>query len=140
MIKKNFKKTLTKKENINTFIPSILTEMFALLKAGIQKMRNISVNSPNRLKTDAPAVILPQSSLRTDNKPFRKARTGIMSTKVPEIVKGHPNISSKDVLRLLSFSDAERDYVVSTTSMQWQCEEWYIHKAAFITTQRPLKK
>lgn len=101
------------------------------------------------LKTDAPAVILPlmkktplhfQSSLRTDNKPFRKARTGIMSTKVPEIVKGHPNISSKDVLRLLSFSDAERDYVVSTTSMQWQCEEWYIHKAAFITAQRPLKK
>ena len=92
------------------------------------------------LKTpDAPPLHF-QSSLRTDNEPFRKARTGIMSTKVPEIVKGYPNISSKDVLRLLSFSDAERDYVVSATSMQWQCEEWYIHKAAFITAQRPLKK
>ena len=28
--------------------PSILTEMFVLLKIGIQKIRNMSVNSPNR--------------------------------------------------------------------------------------------
>ena len=93
------------------------------------------------LKTDAPAVILKktplhfQSSLRTENKPFRKARTGIMSTKVPEIVKGHPNISSKDVLRLLSFSDAERDYVECTASMHWQGEEWYFHNASLLTSK-----
>ena len=41
-------KKITKKENLNTLIPGILTEMFALLKTGIQKMRNISVNSPKR--------------------------------------------------------------------------------------------
>ena len=59
-----------------------------------------------------------------------------MNTKIQGIVKGHPNISSKDVLRLLSFSDTERDYVESMTSMQWQCEEWYIHKAGFITASK----
>ena len=71
-----------------------------------------------------------------DNEPLIKAKTGIMNTKIQEIVKGHPNISSKDVLRLLSFSYAERDYLESTTSMQWQCEEWYIHKTGFITASK----
>ena len=52
-----------------------------------------------------------------------------------EIIRGHPNISIKDVLRLLTFSDVERDHVEATT-MQWQCEEWYIHKAGFITASR----
>ena len=64
-----------------------------------------------------------------DNKPFNKAKTGIMNTKIQEIIRGHPNISSKDVLRLLTFSDVERDHVERTTTMQWQYEEWYIHKA-----------
>ena len=40
------------------------------------------------------------------------------------------------MLRLLTFSDVERDHVESTTSIQWQCEEWYIHKAGFITASR----
>ena len=71
-----------------------------------------------------------------DNKPFNKAKTGIMNTKIQEIIRGHPNISSKDVLRLLTFSDVERDHVERTTTMQWQCEEWYIHKAGFITASR----
>ena len=40
----------------------MLTEMFTLLKIGIQMMRNISFNSPKKmckLETDPPAVILP---------------------------------------------------------------------------------
>ena len=95
-----------------------------------------------QLKTDAPAVILPllkrlhytsEAPSELDNKPFNKAKTGIMNTKIQEIIKGHPNISGKDVLRLFTFSDAKRGHVESTTSMQWQCEEWYIHKAGFIT-------
>ena len=59
-----------------------------------------------------------------------------MNTKIREIVKGHPNISSKGVLRLLSFSDAERDYEECASSMQWEWEEWYIHKAGFITASK----
>ena len=98
-----------------------------------------------QLKTDAPAVILPlikklhftsEAHSELHSGPFNKAKTGITNTKIQEIVQGHPNISSKDVLRLLSISDAERDYVESTTSIQWQCEEWYIHKAGFITASK----
>ena len=59
-----------------------------------------------------------------------------MNTKIREIVKGHPNISSKGVLRLLSFNDAERDYEECASSMQWEWEEWYIHKAGFITASK----
>ena len=59
-----------------------------------------------------------------------------MNTKIREIVKGHPNISSKGVLRLLSFSDAGRDYEECASSMQWEWEEWYIHKAGFITASK----
>ena len=48
----------------------------------------------------------------------------------------HPNISTEEVLSLLSFSDAEREHVDNTTSKQWQCEEWYLHKAGFITASK----
>ena len=71
-----------------------------------------------QLKTDAPAVILPlikklhytsEAHAEVDNGPFNKTKTGIMNTKIQQIVEGRPNISSKDVLRMLSFSDVERD-------------------------------
>ena len=85
--------------------------MFTLLKIGIQMMRSISVNSPKKmckLKTDPPAVILPliknlyyasEAHSELDNDPPNKATTGVMNTKVHKIAKGHPNISSRDVLR-----------------------------------------
>ena len=50
-----------------------------------------------------------EAHAEVDNGPFNKAKTGIMNTKIQELVKDRPNISSKDVLRLLSFSDVERD-------------------------------
>ena len=98
-----------------------------------------------QLKTDASAVIL--SLIKTlhhtseahsgpDNEPFSETKTCIMNTKIQESVEGHPNILRKDVLRFLSFSDAERGYIESTTSMQWKCEEWYIHKAGFTTASK----
>ena len=52
------------------------------------------------------------------------------------ILRNNPNISPEEVLRLLSFSDAERENVEKTTSKQWQCEEWYLHKAGFITASK----
>ena len=55
--------------------------------------------------------------------PYSKDSTTLPQYTIQEIIKGHPNISGKDVLRLFTFSDAERDHVESTTSMQWQCEE-----------------
>ena len=48
---KKQKKQTNKKKNKKkpyTLIPIVLTEMFALLKARIQKMRSITVNSPKR--------------------------------------------------------------------------------------------
>ena len=93
-----------------------------------------------QLKTDVSAVILPlirtlhytsEAHSGPDSEPFSEAKTDIMNTKIQQIVEGHPKILRKDVL--LSFSDEERDYIESITSMQWQCEEWYIHKAGFTT-------
>ena len=66
-----------------------------------------------QLKTNAPAVILPliktfyytsEAHSELNSEPFDKVKTGIMYTQIQEIVKDHPNISNKDVLRLLSFS------------------------------------
>ena len=68
----------------------------------------------------------------TGNRP----ETGIMNTKLQEILKTDPSISTEELLKLLSFSDIEREYVESTTSKQWQCEEWYLHKAGFITASK----
>ena len=65
----------------------------------------------------------------TGNKP----KTGIMNTELQEVLKDDPSISTEEVLKLLSLSDTEREYVESTTSKQRQCEEWYLHKAGFIT-------
>ena len=36
-------------------------------------------------------------------------------------------------MRLFSFSDTEINYIESTTTKQWQCDDWYLHKAGFIT-------
>ena len=59
-----------------------------------------------------------------------------MNTKLQEVLRNKPNVSNEEVLRLLSFSDAEREHVESTTSKQWQYEEWYRHKAGFITASK----
>jgi len=101
-----------------------------------------------QIKTDTP-VILPlfkklycSSGADTDlhEEPAElsdnKTETGIMNTKLKEIVNNHPNISNEELVGLLSFSDAERNHVDSTTSKQWQCEEWYLHKAGFITASK----
>ena len=102
----------------------------------------------SRLKNDKP-VILPlfrklycSSEENTDicDEPAEsdgnKAEMGIMITKLQVILRNNPNISPEEVLRLLSFSDAERENVEKTTSKQWQCEEWYLHKAGFITASK----
>ena len=101
-----------------------------------------------QLKTDTP-VILPlfkklysSSEADTDlheepaESSDNKAGTGIMDTKLREVMRNHPNISTEEVASLLSFSDAERSHVDTTTSKQWQCEEWYLHKAGFITASK----
>ena len=101
-----------------------------------------------QLKTDAP-VILPlfkklycNSEAGTDlhEEPAEtsdnKAETGIMNTKLKEVITNHPKISTEEVVSLLSFSDEERKHIDSTTSKQWQCEEWYLHKAGFITASK----
>ena len=53
-----------------------------------------------------------------------------------EVLSNDPNILTEEVLKFLSFSDAEREHVERTTSKQWQCEEWYLHKAGFITASK----
>ena len=94
--------------------------------------------------TDAPVAILPLiKNFTTLPKLTRNwtmnllIRLKLISwiTKYKRLLQGHPNISSKDELRLLSFSDAERDYVECTASMHWQGEEWYFHNAGLLTSK-----
>ena len=141
---KKQKKQTNKKKNKKkpyTLIPSVLTEMFALLKAGIQIQ---FTKKMCEFTTGAPAAILPLiKNFTTLPKLTRNwtmsllIRLKLISwiTKYKRLLQGHPNISSKDVLRLLSFSDAERDYVECTASMHWQGEEWYFHNASLLTSK-----
>ena len=62
-----------------------------------------------------------------------KLGSGIMKLKLEELLRNDPNISLQEVLRLFSFSDTEINYIESTTTKQWQCDDWYLHKAGFIT-------
>ena len=53
-------KTLSQKQKPSILIPSILREMFALLKIGIQKMRNYLCQFTKKmwqLKTDAKSLL-----------------------------------------------------------------------------------
>lgn len=63
-------------------------------------------------------------------------QTGIMSAKLLEILTNNPETSAEEIVKLLSFSDTERKLVERTTIKQWQCEEWYLHKAGFITASK----
>ena len=101
-----------------------------------------------KLKTDRPVILplfkklycTPEADTDLYNEPAEskgyKAETSIMNTKLQEVLRNNPNVSNGEVQRLLSFSDAEREHVESTTSKQWQCEEWYRHKAGFITASK----
>ena len=60
-------------------------------------------------------------------------KTGIMNAKLLEILRNYPKTPAEKIVQLLSFSDTEREQVERTTVKQWQCEEWYLHKAGFIT-------
>ena len=65
-----------------------------------------------------------------------KPETGFMHTKLKQVLRTDPNTSRQESLWLLSFSDTEREHVESTTSKQWQCKEWYLQKASFITASK----
>ena len=100
-----------------------------------------------QLKTDTPVILplfkklfcSPEADTDLNDEPSEStdnAETGIMNTKLKEITRNHPNISTEEIVSLLSFSDVEREHVDSTTSKQWQCKEWYLHKAGFITASK----
>ena len=99
-----------------------------------------------QLKTDKLVTLLvqktplyPEAGTDLNDEPSESTdnlETGIMNTKLKEIMRNHPNISTEEIVSLLSFSDAEREHVDSTTSKQWQCKEWYLHKTGFITASK----
>ena len=59
-----------------------------------------------------------------------------MNTKLLEILRNDPKTPAEKIVQLLSFSDTEREQVERTTVKQWQCQEWYFHKAGFITASK----
>ncbi|XP_074629434.1 uncharacterized protein LOC141887030 [Acropora palmata] len=63
-------------------------------------------------------------------------KTGIMNAKLLEILRNDPKTPAEKIVQLFSFSDTEREQVERTTVKQWQCEEWYLHKAGFITASK----
>ena len=116
--KPSFKK---KKENANTCTLKVLHDIDVRAPEDTnppdEEYRRKFSQKMCQFKTDEP-VILP------------------LFKKLQEVLRNDPNISTEDVLRFLSFSDAEREHVESTTSKQCQCEEWYLHKAGFITASK----
>ena len=99
-----------------------------------------------QLKTDRPVILplfkklycTPETDTLSDefHAAINENKTGIMQNKLHEVLTNHPEVSSEEVLKLLSFSDAEREHVETTTLKQWQCEEWYMHKTGFITASK----
>ncbi|CAH3158260.1 unnamed protein product [Porites lobata] len=65
-----------------------------------------------------------------------RPKTGIMRAKLLEILTNDPKTSTEEIVKVLSFSDSERKQVERTTTKQWQCEEWYLHKTGFITASK----
>ena len=65
-----------------------------------------------------------------------RSQTSIMSAKLLEILSSDPKTSAEEIVKLLSFSDTERKQVERTTTKQWHCEEWYLHKTGFITASK----
>ena len=59
---------------------------------------------------------------------LKKGETISSLLKLEELLRNDPNISLEEVLRLFSFSDTEINYIESTTTKQWQCDDWYLHK------------
>ena len=83
-----------------------------------------------QFKTDGPVILplfkklycTPEAEKDLHDEPAEtsgnKPETGIMHTKLQEVLRNDPNISTEDVLRFLSFNDAEREHVERTTSKQ----------------------
>ena len=67
-------------------------------------------------------------------------KTGIMRAKLLEILTNDPKPSTEEIVKVLSLSDSERKPVERTTTKQWQCEEWYLHKTGFITASKCKRK
>ena len=59
-----------------------------------------------------------------------------MNAKVLEILRNDPKTPAKEIAQLLSFSDTERKQVERATVKQWECKEWYLHKAGFISPSK----
>ena len=55
---------------------------------------------------------------------------------MPSSWRNDPKTPAEEIVQLLSFSYTEREQVERTTVKQWQCEEWYLHKAGFITASK----
>ena len=63
-------------------------------------------------------------------------QTGIMNAKLLETLSNDPKTTEEEIVQLLSFSETEQEQVERTTTKQWQCQEWYLHKTGFITASK----
>ena len=110
------------------------------LRKFTQKMCQFKVDSPVILPLFKKLYCTPETDTDLCDDPVEsnsnKPETGIMHTKLQQVLSTDPNISPQEALRLLSFSDTEREHVESTTSKQWQCKKWYLQKAGFITASK----
>ena len=150
VIEKGKKPSYKKRKRQHTYVQNIDVDVRApedtnppdekYLRTFTEKMCQLNTNKPVILPLFKKLYFTPEVDIDFNDEPsdstgYRPV-TGIMNTKLQEILKTDPSISTEKLLKLLSFSDTEREYVESTTSKQWQCEEWYLHKAGFITASK----
>ncbi|KXJ08857.1 hypothetical protein AC249_AIPGENE14738 [Exaiptasia diaphana] len=63
---------------------------------------------------------------------------GVMKKKIAEVIE-NGRCSSNDpqsIFNQLSFSEEEIDGVNKETLLQWQCDEWFLHKTGFISASK----
>ena len=61
---------------------------------------------------------------------------GIMHRKLKALTKEQPEHTPEQIYPALVFTKEEIEEVNDATTKQWQCKEWYVHKAGFVTPSK----
>ena len=67
-----------------------------------------------------------------------KDDVGIMEQKIEQLIENTSalNLTAKQFLNKLVFSDSEINFVENATANQWKNENWFLHKVGFISASK----
>jgi hypothetical protein len=106
------------------------------LRAFTKQMSEFQVDQPAILPLFRKLYLKENSAEQADSeKNGTASRKPVLKEKLETIMRNNPKLEPKDIKfpNLLLFSEEEIEYVNHLTLKQWECEEWYLHRAGFIT-------